>query len=212
MCAHKPGWRGRSWSLCPISTCQAAATPCALLALGTNFPLAHTPPAQLQDGPEATVMVPWCQPLKQPPSVRSPSCWEGTARPRTWGGRDTGPLPRPPQAEPTVSWERSYCCGAAAARLPAGIAASQPCAGFDPCETWDLSPSLSCAFKETPLFFFFLSHFCCFLSSQRVFNERREHPFLQLFQYKTNKAAFKMTIPCVAFSPSTECTEMGKTN
>lgn len=159
MCAHKPGWRGRSWSLCPISTCQAAATPCALLALGTNFPLAHTPPAQLQDGPEATVMVPWCQPLKQPPSVRSPSCWEGTARPRTWGGRDTGPLPRPPQAEPTVSWERSYCCGAAAARLPAGIAASQPCAGFDPCETWDLSPSLSCAFKETPLFFFFFISF-----------------------------------------------------
>lgn len=40
--------------------------------------------------------------------------------------------------------------------LLAGIATSQPCAGFDPYNTWDLSLSLSCAFKETPLFISFL--------------------------------------------------------
>lgn len=43
------GWRGRCWSLCPVSTCDAPNVPSALLTLGTDLPLARTTPGQLWD-------------------------------------------------------------------------------------------------------------------------------------------------------------------
>ena len=71
---------------------------------------------------------------------------------------DTRGVPGPSQRVPGGS---SPGRGAVAAQRSrpgpcASIAALQPRAGFDPCNRGDLSLSLSCAFKETPLFILLL--------------------------------------------------------
>lgn len=120
----------------------------------------------------------------QSPFISTPACQEGPARPgtrpethtagdthdrrHTWtpGGFAAGPPTearggwrRPVQAEPTTSWERSYRHAALPAAGPASSPVSALCSlalDLIPYNTWDLSLSLSCAFKETPLFISFL--------------------------------------------------------
>lgn len=100
-------------------------------------------------------------------AVTHVSCWvlgRGSGAAQGWA------------AEPVPSWERS--CGSAAA----ASAASSPYrrAAASRCISSPAIRGIYLSHFHVPLRkHHFLSHFCCFLSSQRVFNEMRKRLFLQ---------------------------------